>query len=90
MYAPMQGASAQVTRKRERVQYTMETVLVINKATQRKTYYKLVCGVLRRIGADDHHKIVVESYSASCMSTVGAANPKSAYIRHFTTWHFYM
>lgn len=90
MHTPMQGANAQVARKREKVEYTMETVLVINKATQRKTYYKLVCGVLRRIGADDHQKIVEESYRASCMSTVGAANPSNPYIRHYTTWHFYL
>ena len=89
MMQPMQSAQAQ-TRPRVKQEYTMETVLVINKATQRRTYYKLVCGVLRRIGKDDHHKIVVESYKASCMVIKGAANPDLPYTRHFTTWHFFL
>lgn len=87
MHAPMQAAQAQVMHKRPE-RYTMETVVVINKVTGVKTFYKLVCGALRRIGKDDHHKIVRESVRASCMSTTGAANPASKHIRHYTTWHF--
>lgn len=70
--------------------YHMETVVVVNKTTGVKTFYKLVCGVLRRIGKDDHHKIVCEAWKASCMVTKGAANPKSTHVRHHTTWHFRM
>lgn len=87
MHAPMQAAQAQVMHKRPQ-HYIMETVVVVNKQTEARTYYKLVCGVLRRIGKDDHHKIVCESVRASCMSTTGAANPASTHIRHYTTWHF--
>jgi len=90
MMQPMQSAHAGTVRQRVKQEYTMETVVVINKVTGRRTYYKLVCGVLRRIGKDDHHKIVVESYKASCMVTKGAANPDLPYIRHFTTWHFFL
>jgi len=88
----MQAAQSQVVRTRTRTpqHYVMETVVVINKQTEARTYYKLVCGALRRIGKDDHHKIVCESVRASCMSTTDAANPKSKCIRHYTTWHFYM
>lgn len=88
MMQPMQSAHAGTVRQRVKQEYTMETVVVINKVTGRRTYYKLVCGVLRRIGKDDHHKIVCDSYKASCMSTTGAANPKATHIRHYTTWHF--
>lgn len=90
MMQPMQGAYAQVNKPQAIEHYHMETVVVINKVTGVKTFYKLVCGALRRIGKEEHHKIVCESWKASCMSTTGAANPKATHIRHYTTWHFRM
>lgn len=83
----MKTMQAQVMHKRPK-HYVMETVVVINKLTGRKSYYMMVCGALRKIGKDDHDKIARESVRASCMSSVGAVNPASKYIRHYTTWHF--
>lgn len=90
MNQPMQYAMIQREKSQAINHYHMETVVVINKVTGVKTFYKLVCGALRRIGKEEHHKIVCESWKASCMSTTGAANPKATHIRHYTTWHFRM
>lgn len=90
MNQPMQSAMIQREKSQAINHYHMETVVVINKVTGVKTFYKLVCGALRRIGKEEHHKIVCESWKASCMSTTGAANPKATHIRHYTTWHFRM
>lgn len=90
MMQPMQGAYAQVNKPQAIEHYHMETVVVIHKITGLKTFYKVVLGGLRRIGKEEHHKIVCEAWKASCMYTTGAANPKSTHIRHYTTWHFRM
>lgn len=90
MMQPMQSAHAGTARPRVKQEYIMETVVVVNKVTGRKTYYLFVCDVLRRIGKADHDKIVREAYKASCMVTKGAANPDIPYIRHFTTWHSFL
>lgn len=90
MMQPMQGAYAQVNKPQAIEHYHMETVVVINKVSGVKTFYKVVLGSLRRISKGEHHKIVCESWKASCMSTTGAANPKATHTRHYTTWHFRM
>lgn len=70
------------------MRYTTETMRVVNKLTGRSTYYKRVCDVWRRISKVDDKKLCADSESASCMFTKGAANPKSRYIRHFTTLNY--
>lgn len=90
MHTAMQGAHAQASKPQAIEHYHMETMLVVNKVTGVRTFYKRVCAVWRRIGKDEHHKIVCDAWKASCMTTAGAVNPKVSHIRHYTTWHFRM
>lgn len=70
------------------MRYTTDVMSVENKVTKRVTHYKRICEVWRRISADDMARLWEEKESCSNLSTTGAANPKSAYIRHFTTLNY--
>lgn len=65
--------------------YMMEVFTTENVATKVKRYYKVVCGVGRRISKADYQKLEDNAEGACCFSTV---NTKT-HIKQYKTLEFY-